>query len=55
MSGIMDKARRALLTDPVTGEPLDRMQRLSLAIGAVQGVLVIVAMLIVALGLGAGR
>ncbi|WP_169800558.1 hypothetical protein [Sphingobium cloacae] len=51
----MEKALRALLTDPVTGDPLDPMDCISLAMGLCVAVLVILAMLVMSLGMGAGQ
>ncbi|MGE4321737.1 MAG: hypothetical protein AB7E60_01755 [Sphingobium sp.] len=55
MSGVREKALRALLNDPVTGAPLSRADRVSLAIGMVMAVPMIIVMIALALGLGGGR
>ncbi|MFY9350325.1 MAG: hypothetical protein WBL20_20470 [Sphingobium sp.] len=55
MSGLIDKALRALLTDPVTGAPLSAIERASLAYGLAVAIAVIMAMLVLALGLGGGQ
>ncbi|MEC8033951.1 MAG: hypothetical protein VX205_03035 [Pseudomonadota bacterium] len=55
MSGLVDKALDALLTDPATGEPLEDAELLSLGIGLAVAIAVIITMIFLALGLGAGR
>jgi len=47
MSRVLDKARDALLTDPVTGERLEPVEIASLAAGVVVAALTIVAMIAV--------
>ena len=45
MSGLIDKALDALLTDPATGEPLEDAELLSLCIGLAVATAVIVTMI----------
>lgn len=55
MRRLVAKGMRVLLTDPVTGAPLDAYDKLSLGIGLCVALGVIGGMLILALGLGAGQ
>lgn len=55
MSSLIDKALRALLTDPVTGARLSTVECVSLAYGLVVAIAVILAMIVLALGLGGGQ
>ena len=55
MTRVLGKARDALLTDPVTKEPLDVVDMISLVSGLVIAVIVILAMVILALGMGSGQ
>ncbi|SCW61566.1 hypothetical protein SAMN02927924_01675 [Sphingobium faniae] len=55
MSPLLRKALDALLTDPVTGEPLSALDRASLAMGLYVALFVIIAMLVMVLGMGPGQ
>lgn len=55
MRRVLEKARRALLTDPVTGAPLDAVEIVSLVYGLIVTVVVIVEMIILGLGMGPGQ
>ena len=56
MSAPWQKALDALFVDPDTGQPLRcALDRASLLIGAVQGVVLVIAILALALGLGGVR
>lgn len=55
MRRLVLKGLHALLTDPVTGHPLDVIERLSLAMGVVAAISVGIAMLGLSLGLGGGQ
>lgn len=55
MIRLLRKARHALLTDPVTGAPLDAVDIVSLVYGLVVTFVVIMEMIILGLGLGAGQ
>lgn len=52
MRATIDKALAALLTDPVTGEPISAADRLSLAIGLSLAVPLIIATIALVMGLG---
>lgn len=55
MRRLVAKGLRALLTDPVTGEPLDAVDMVSLVYGLAVTLFVIMEMIILGLGLGAGQ
>lgn len=55
MMRVLDKARRALLTDAVTGEPLHWIEIVSLFYGLLVSVAIIMAAIAFALGLGYGK
>lgn len=55
MSRLLHKARRALLTDPVTGEPLHWVEVVSLFYGLLVTTAIIMAAIAFALGLGGGQ
>lgn len=55
MSAVLRKALAALLTDPRTGAPIGRGERIMLAISMVQALTVIIVLIGGTLGLGAGQ
>lgn len=55
MTRPIDKALRALLTDPVTGARLSAVECMSLAYGLIVAIAVVLAMIALALGLGGGQ
>lgn len=55
MIGALKKARRALLTDPVTREPLSGIECASLFGGLLIACAVVLTMIAIALGLGGGQ
>ena len=55
MSRLLEKARRALLTDPITGEWLETGEIASLCAGLAAALVLIIALIDLALGLGAGQ
>lgn len=55
MPPIVDKALEALLTDPVTGTPLDDWEIRSLAFGLTIALAMIVIMIALSLALGPGQ
>ncbi|EQB32021.1 hypothetical protein [Sphingobium ummariense] len=55
MRRLIAKGLHALLTNPISGEPIGRGERVMLAISLVQALVVIVALVGGTLGLGAGR
>lgn len=55
MSRLLHKARRALLTDPVTGQPLHWVEVVSLFYGLLVTAAIIMAAIAFALGLGGGQ
>lgn len=53
---ILARAMDALFVDPDTGAPVrNTLDRISILIGAIQGVVLVTAILAIALGLGGGR
>lgn len=55
MRRLVAKGLRVLLTDPVTGAPLNAIDRISLAYGLSVAFVVIMEMIILSLGMGAGQ
>lgn len=55
MRRLVAKGLRALLTDPVTGDPRDAVDIVSLIYGLIITTVVILVMIILGLGLGAGQ
>lgn len=55
MSRLLAKARQALLTDPVTQKPLEPVEIVAGGLGLVAAMVMIVAIIDLALGLGAGQ
>lgn len=51
----VDRARRVLLTDPITGETLDLLSRVVLACNIVGAAAMVLAIIGLALALGPGR
>lgn len=51
----LEMARRVLLTDPVTGHRLSAIECASLFCGLLIGCAVVMAMIAIAMGLGAGQ
>lgn len=55
MSGLLDKALHALLTDPVSGAPLSAVDRLSLAYGLIAATIQIILIIGLFLNLEPGQ
>lgn len=51
MRETLEKARRALLTDPVTGRPISAHDRMSLFIGLAQAVPLIIVTIVLVMGM----
>lgn len=55
MIRLLTKARQALLTDPVTHKPLEPVEIAAEGLGLLAACVMIAAILVLALGLGAGQ